>query len=90
MGRLQWQRRGEIERQDGLWRNQQMQVEEAAADDVDAFATAEMVADEVSCRLDGHTEVPAAKTDEESCVGITSTIVGGGGVSGSSSSFSQI
>ena len=47
--------------------------DEAAADDVDAVAAAEMVEDEVSCRLDG-------RTGEEWYVGITSTIAGGGGI----------
>ena len=37
-------------------------VGEAAADNVDAVAAAEMVADEVSCCLDRHTRVKAAKT----------------------------
>lgn len=62
---------------------------EAAADDGDGVAVAEMVADEVSC-LDGHTAVEAAKTGEQSCAGITCTIAGGGGVNWSSSSSSPV
>lgn len=63
---------------------------EAAADDGDGVAVAEMVADEVSCRLDGHTAVEAAKTGEQSCAGITCPIAGGGGVNWSSSSSSPV
>ena len=66
-------------------------VGDAAADDVDAVAAAEMVADEVSCCLDRHTRVKAAKTGKELCVGRTLTIAGcGGGINWSSSSSSPV
>ena len=58
---------------DGAARGTVEERKDAAADDVDAIAAAEMVEDEVSCRLDG-------RTGEEWYVGISSTIAGGGGI----------